>query len=86
LGASLVRFGKTLPAPNLDWRAFSVDEAAGVTVRNPNLVTVVPPIAHVEPGQFDWKDLCETLRGYIKASEDRERTAAALKELGLPVR
>jgi hypothetical protein len=82
LGDSLSAFARTLQDPG--GYIFSVNESDSVTVGQPH-AELRRPIARVTPAQIDWKDLCETLRSYTEAKEDRQRNASLLRSLGLPI-
>jgi hypothetical protein len=82
LGERLSALGKVLQDPKS--YVFYVDLSDSISVGQPD-AGLRRPIARVTPSDFDWKDLCETLRGFNQATEDRKQSIAQLKALGIPV-
>jgi hypothetical protein len=77
LGKSLGDFAETLKNP--ETHVFDVEKDC-ITVGQPG-GELRRPIARVTPSELDWNDLCDTLRGYIKAKQDKRDSSTAL---GLP--
>lgn len=82
LGERLSDLGKTMQDPRT--YVFSVDDNGGITVGQPG-AQLRRPIAHVTASDLSWQDLCETLRGFNQATEDKKQAVAQLKALGIPV-
>jgi len=75
-------------APTLQTPAryiFCVDNSDNITVGQHDGELHRRPVARVTPSDINWKDLCEMVRGYNQAREDRTRSAAQLKAMGLPI-
>jgi Tfp pilus assembly major pilin PilA len=82
LGDCFAALARTLQNPSS--HVFYVDESDNITVGQPN-GEIRRAVARATPTQINWKDLCETLRGYNQATEDRKNGASILKSLGIPV-
>lgn len=82
LGERLTALGNALQYPQT--YVFYADVSDSISVGQPN-AGLRRPIARVTPPDFDWKDLCETLRGFNQATEDRKQSIAQLKVLGIPI-
>ena len=81
IGHALELLGKALQEPSK--HLFTVDEKVGIAVKPDNMgnfrsITVMP-------AQIDWNCLCEMLSGYNRATEDKKRSAALLRDMGLPI-
>jgi hypothetical protein len=82
LGDSLAAFARTIQEP--DKFVFSVNDSDSITVGQP-AANLTRPLARITPAQLDWNDLCDTLRSYAKAKEDRQRNASLLRNIGIPI-
>jgi hypothetical protein len=79
LGESLDAFAKALRTP--DDNVFDVDSNAITVGRHGSAIE--RPLARLTPADIDWKDLCDTLRGFNRATEEKRDGIAKLKAIGL---
>ena len=82
LGAKLSDLGAALQKPGR--HVFYVDESDSISVGQPGLEPR-RAVARITASDLDWKDLCDALRGYSRATEDKKQNAGYLKDMGLPV-
>ena len=77
LGESLSSFALALKNPDQYQFAFGQDD---ITVGRSDR-----PFARVTPADLGWDALCESLHGYVVASQEKKSGASRLKDIGLPV-
>jgi len=82
LGESLSRFARALQ--DLEQYKFSVIDQNDITVGQQN--NPGKAFARVTPADLDWNALCDSLRGYINASQEKKNGAARLRDLGIDTR
>jgi hypothetical protein len=82
LGETLSSFARALQNP--EEYKFSVIDQNDITVGRAN-ADQGRPVARLTPADLDWNALCESLRGYINASQEKKSGAARLRDIGLPV-